>query len=296
MPRTVDTEVTMQRNTSTGLEIAEDIVLLRRIGAGNTRLDAVEADVAASQADIGALDARTDILEAVAVDHEERVAVLEAGGGGVDLEPRVVALEAADVVLGSRLDVAEADITALEGADVSLDGRLDAAEADIAALEGADIALDGRLDTAEADIAALEGADIALDGRLDTAETFIAADRFHINCVIIGASGGPIVAGGMSAPVVVPRTGTITGWQVVADVSGSIVVDVWKDTYANYPPTVADTIAGTEKPTLAAAQKAQDLTLTTWTTTVTAGDYLAFKVDSAATVTWAVVTLIVDPT
>ena len=61
-------------------------------------------------------------------------------------------------------------------------------------------------------------------------------------------------------------------------------MDVWKDTYANFPPVNADSIAGTEKPTLSSAQKNQDLSLTTWTTSVVAGDILAFEVESATTV------------
>lgn len=134
----------------------------------------------------------------------------------------------------------------------------------------------------------------ALDTRADALEAFTAADKFAITCVLDGG-GVAIVAGGV-AYARVPRAGTIQGWEVVADVAGSIVVDVWKDTYASFPPTVADTIAGSEKPTLSAAQKAQDASLTTWTPTLAVGDYLAFKVDSAATVTWAAITLIIDPT
>ena len=67
--------------------------------------------------------------------------------------------------------------------------------------------------------------------------------------------------------------------------SGSIVIDVWKDTFANFPPTVADSIAGTEKPTLSSQDKNQDNTLTTWTTSINQGDILAFYVDSASTLT-----------
>jgi hypothetical protein len=63
------------------------------------------------------------------------------------------------------------------------------------------------------------------------------------------------------------------------------VVDIWKDTYTNYPPTVADTITASAKPTLASATKSQDTTLTGWTTTFAAGDTLRFIVDSATTVT-----------
>ena len=59
--------------------------------------------------------------------------------------------------------------------------------------------------------------------------------------------------------------------------SGSIVIDVWKDTYANFPPTVADTITASAKPTLSSATKSDDTTLTGWTTAVTAGDVFGFR-------------------
>lgn len=97
--------------------------------------------------------------------------------------------------------------------------------------------------------------------------------------------GGSAITTGLKGYVSVPYDMTITGWDIFADQSGSIVVDVWKDTYANFPPIAGDSIAGTEKPTLSAAQKNQDASLSTWTTSVTAGDVIAFNVDSAATVT-----------
>lgn len=97
--------------------------------------------------------------------------------------------------------------------------------------------------------------------------------------------GGSVITTGIKADVRVPYSGTITGWEIVANASGSIVIDVWKDTYANFPPTVADTIAGTEKPTLSSATKNQDTSLSTWTTSVTAGDWIRFNVDSVSTVT-----------
>ena len=48
----------------------------------------------------------------------------------------------------------------------------------------------------------------------------------------------------------------------------------------NFEPTVVDTIAGSEKPTLINAKKNQDLNLTSFTTTVLQGDIWAFNVDS----------------
>jgi hypothetical protein len=97
--------------------------------------------------------------------------------------------------------------------------------------------------------------------------------------------GGSAITTGVKGYIQIPYDGTITGWTILADQSGSIVVDVWKDTFANYPPLVADSIAGSEKPTLSSVIKNQDLALSTWTTSVTAGDIIAFNVDSASTVT-----------
>ncbi len=101
--------------------------------------------------------------------------------------------------------------------------------------------------------------------------------------VVIG-NGVDVITTGVKGFVEVPKACAIVAWRVVGDASGSIVIDVWKDTYANFPPTVADTITAAAKPTLAAAQKAEDVTLTGWTTALNAGDWLGFNVDSAATV------------
>ncbi len=88
-----------------------------------------------------------------------------------------------------------------------------------------------------------------------------------------------------------PYACTIQSVELVADQSGSIVIDVWRDSYQNFPPVAGDSIAGSAKPTLSSAQKSQNTTLSGWTTTLTEGQYLAFNVDSASTVTRVVLTL-----
>ncbi len=103
-----------------------------------------------------------------------------------------------------------------------------------------------------------------------------------LNFVIDG--GGSVLTTGLKGFLEVPFNLTITGVTLMADQSGSAVIDIWKDTYANFPPTIADTITASAKPTLSSAQKSKDTTLTGWTTSVTAGDILAFNVDSATTV------------
>lgn len=115
-----------------------------------------------------------------------------------------------------------------------------------------------------------------------------------IELVIDG--GGSVITTGIKGFVEVPFACTITAVRLLADVSGSIVVDIWKDTYANYPPTVADTITAAAKPTISGANKSQDTTLTGWTIAIAAGDILGFNVDSATTVTRVTLSLTVRRT
>jgi len=115
-------------------------------------------------------------------------------------------------------------------------------------------------------------------------------DDFAIEVGI--GNGITAITTGVKIAFQVPVTCEVEGWEIVAPLqSGSIVVDVWKDTYANFPPTVADTIAGSEKPTLSSAQKGQDASLSTWTTALTKNDWLLFNVESATTVTMVIVSL-----
>lgn len=100
-------------------------------------------------------------------------------------------------------------------------------------------------------------------------------------CAINGGGFAPLV--GIIGYTSIPYSGTITEWTIIGDVSGSCVIDVWKA--AGVVPTVANTIAGTEKPTLTAQQLNTDNALTTWTTAVTAGDIIGFYLDSASTLT-----------
>lgn len=97
--------------------------------------------------------------------------------------------------------------------------------------------------------------------------------------------GGSVITTGIKGDLEIPFDCTINRSTLLADQSGSIVVDIWKDTYANYPPTVADSITASAKPTISSATKAQDSTLTGWTTSITAGDTLRFNVDSITTCT-----------
>ena len=109
--------------------------------------------------------------------------------------------------------------------------------------------------------------------------------------IAIGDATNAITTASAVPLVYIPMDFYIDSVEVVADASGSIVVDLWQDTYANFPPTVADTITASAKPTLASAQKSQDSTLTGWTKKLVSGNYLKGIVDSSSTVKYVLVIL-----
>lgn len=111
----------------------------------------------------------------------------------------------------------------------------------------------------------------------------LASDKGSFGVIFDGFGGVPIV--GKTDWVVIPYNGTITGWQIFSGTTGSCVIDVRKDTYGNFPPTAADSIAGTQKPTLITQIKNQDLSLSSWTASVTSGDIVQFYLESASLLT-----------
>ena len=109
--------------------------------------------------------------------------------------------------------------------------------------------------------------------------------------------GGAAITTGIKGDIRLPFAGTIISVALSAPKeAGSIVIDVWKDTTANYPPTIADTITAAAKPTLVAARISLDAVLTGWTKTFAVGDYLLFTVDSITTVTLVTLVLLVRRT
>lgn len=100
--------------------------------------------------------------------------------------------------------------------------------------------------------------------------------------------GGVAITTGVKGDVEMPFAGTFTTWRLLADTAGAIVVDVWKDTYTNFPPADADAMPGSGKePTIPATNaKAEDTTITDWTTDdFAAGDIIRFNVDSCTSIT-----------
>lgn len=128
--------------------------------------------------------------------------------------------------------------------------------------------------------------DAATDGQIFTADgsggVTTQDNEAGINFVIDG--GGAVIATGVKGYIEVPFACTITAARLLADQTGSIQVDIWKDTYANYPPVDADSITASAVPAISSSNKDEDTTLTGWTTGISKGDILGFNVDSVATI------------
>lgn len=124
----------------------------------------------------------------------------------------------------------------------------------------------------------LESADIGSTVQAYNAGTLTATLFYVID------GGGSAITTGVKGDLRIPFGCTITAAEALADQSGSIVVDIWKDTLANYPPTDADSITASAPVTLSSAAKSENTTLTGWTKSIAAGDCLRFNVDSASTV------------
>jgi len=103
--------------------------------------------------------------------------------------------------------------------------------------------------------------------------------------------GGSAITTGIKGDLEIPFDCTIQQATLLLDQSATFTLDIWKDTYANFPPTVADTITAAAKPSTSAATKDQDSTLTGWTTSVSAGDIIRFNVDANDNATRATISL-----
>lgn len=94
-------------------------------------------------------------------------------------------------------------------------------------------------------------------------------------------SGAPITIG-IKQDYISPYACTISKITLLADASGSIVIDIWKTPYTGYPPVAGNSITAGLKPNISAATKGQLTTLTGWTTSIAVGDCLRFNVDSVS--------------
>lgn len=187
-------------------------------------------------------------------------------------------------------DILETDIENLEIALAALDAEVDnkqPLDADLTAWAGKTApsgAAVGTTDSQTLTNKTINAADNTITG-LTEANFDSSSDSLRRN-IRIGLDGAGLVitTGEKKVYISVPYNCVIEEWRILADTVGSIVIDIWKDTYANFPPLVGSTITAAAKPTLTTAQKAESSVLTGWTTTINAGDILEVTVDSATDV------------
>ena len=108
--------------------------------------------------------------------------------------------------------------------------------------------------------------------------------------------GGSAISVGMKGYVEVPFIGTLAQVDMVADRTGSIVIDLWKCSFAQFDagathPVAGDKITGSTPLTITSAVKSTDSTLTGWTKALAAGDILGFNVNSVAAIQRVTITL-----
>lgn len=171
-------------------------------------------------------------------------------------------------------------------------GRVDTSNKRIELANGA--VLHGHSDAYSTETWNIDGAtgNAQFDGVLQVDGGQIKGEQLWLGFAADG--GGSVLGTGVRLRWLIPYNCQIVSdgsaaWMVGLDQTGSIGLDLWVDTHANYPPTNADRISGTlgsQNPRVSAATKASSATLTGWTINLVKGSWLFIAVDSVSTATW----------
>lgn len=121
--------------------------------------------------------------------------------------------------------------------------------------------------------------DFTLTGQDITAIVKTNTRQDKIEFIIDG--GGNVISAGTTGSKIIPFACTITGWELYSSASGSTVVTINKSTTTSPTAPSWSAISGTEKPTLSAAQRNTDVSLSSWTTAIAAGNQIQASVDSS---------------
>jgi hypothetical protein len=145
----------------------------------------------------------------------------------------------------------------------------------------------------------VDDTDTPLDGDVlvyDSAAGRWKAETSEAGVSFVIDGGGSTIATGIKGDLELPFAGEITAVRLLADQAGSIQVDIWKDTFASFPPTDADSITASAVPAISSGDRYEDTTLTGWTKTFSKGDILRFTVDSATGILRCTISLSVKKT
>ena len=123
----------------------------------------------------------------------------------------------------------------------------------------------------------------------------LGAGALHSGQFLINGGSSVIATGQQPGFFICPYAGIITGVTLIANISGSIQLDIWKAASGSIP-TSANSIVASDPPNVSAAQQSTDTTLTGWTTAITAGDVFAISVTSVSGITSVSVSLSITGT
>jgi len=103
--------------------------------------------------------------------------------------------------------------------------------------------------------------------------------------------GGSEITIGIKGDLEIPFGFVVEQVTILADQSGSIVIDIWMEELASFPPTDSDSITSVDVPTISSATNSRDIDLPSWVTTLVAGEILRYNVDSCTDIERATISL-----
>lgn len=108
--------------------------------------------------------------------------------------------------------------------------------------------------------------------------------------------GSPVATPADDVTVECPVSGNITAVIVTTNGGpGSCSIGIYKAPYANFPPTIANTVTGAGPLVLTSVSSYRDTALSGWQTGVNAGDVLLFHINSSSTFTSITIQLEITP-
>jgi len=104
---------------------------------------------------------------------------------------------------------------------------------------------------------------------------------------IVLDGGGVPLAAGVKCDLPIDFACAVTGWTILGDQAGSIQIDLWKSSYATFPPLIGGSMPGANanKPQATGAVKAQGGAAGWLQSAIAAGEIVRVNVDSVAAFT-----------
>lgn len=104
---------------------------------------------------------------------------------------------------------------------------------------------------------------------------------------IVKSNPGYQITTGLAGYLVAPYGGIINGYAMLANTAGSISIDIWRCSYAQFDagithPAAGDSICGGQPPAIVSGVKAANNVPSGWTVNFNAGDVFAYDVLSTS--------------